>query len=153
MGEKIIMAKTSEKKAEKKIVDIADFFTTTREKEGVWYEPKVEGVGLGFEFKILGKASDENALSAEVYRKEHELAEKETDVAKRNELERNAVTKRVCAVITDLRAKDGVDLKMNGETLSYSKEMVYSIIYESIEIRTDVFAATFEDSNFMTKKA
>lgn len=88
-----------------------------------------------------------------MYRKEHEIAEKESDPVKKNELERKAVVKRICSVITDIRAKDGNEIYIGDEPLVYSDEVIYRIIYESIEIRTDVFAATFEDSNFMTKKA
>ena len=34
-------------------IDISDFFTTQKEEEGVWFEPKVKGVGIGIEFKAI----------------------------------------------------------------------------------------------------
>lgn len=143
--------------AEKKIVDIADFFTTTNEKEGVWYELKArdsEGnpVGTGIEVLLLGYASDENAISAEVYRKEKELSDKEKDPIKKNKMEIDSVCKRIGAVIKDIRAKDGHEMLIHGEPLKYSPEIIRKILYESIDIRTDVFKATFNDANFMTKK-
>lgn len=135
-----------------KTIDIADFFTTTKEREGVWYEAKVQGVPTGLMFKVLGYASDENVLSAEAYKKEHELAEKETDVAKKAEMEREAVCNRLTAIVTDLKAVEGKNIVLNGEPLTYSKEIVKKIFWESIDIRTDVFNASFDSTNFMTKK-
>ena len=148
------MAKTAkaEEKKEKIVVDISNFFTTTREKEGVWYEIHVGEIATGLEVNLLGGASDENILSADVYRKEHEEAEKEKDPAKKAELERKAVCKRLSAIITDLRCKKGYEIIINGEPLTYSPEVVYQILWESKDIRSDIFQATFDDSNFMMKK-
>lgn len=140
------------KKEEKKVVDIADFFTTSREKEGVWYEPKVDDVGIGIEFKILGYSSDQNVISAEVYRKEHEAAEAETDPVKKNNMERDAVCKRIASLITDLRGKNGNEIKIGGKPLTYSEDAVRQILYENIDIRTDLFRATLDTPNFQMKK-
>lgn len=144
--------KKVENMAEKKVIDIADFFTTSREKEGVWYEPKIEDVGIGIEFKILGYSSDQNVISAEVYRKEHEEAEKETDPVKKNNMERDAVCKRIASLVTDIRGKDGNEIRIGGKPLSYSEEVVREILYENIDIRTDLFKATLETPNFQMKK-
>lgn len=148
------MAKTAkaEEKKEKIVVDIADFFSTTNEKNGIWYEVSPDGMPTGLEVLLLGGASDENVTSADVYRKEHEEAEKEKNAAKRAEMERKAVCKRLGAIIKDLRCKEGYDIKIKGEPLSYSKETVYAILWESKAIRTDIFQASFDETNFMTKK-
>ncbi len=136
----------------KNVIDIADFFTTSREKEGVWYEPVIEDVGIGIEFKILGYSSDQNVISAEVYRKEHEAAEKETDPVKKNNMERDAVCKRIASLVTDIRGKDGNEIRIDGKPLVYSDEVVRHILYENIDIRTDLFKATLDTPNFQMKK-
>lgn len=139
-------------KDEVKTVDIADFFTTTKEREGIWYEAKVRGKPTGLMFKLLGYASDENVISAEAYRKAHEEVEKETDPAKKANLEREAVCNRLSAIITDLKSAEGKNITLKGEPLSYSKEVVHQILWESLDIRSDVFNASFDSTNFMTKK-
>lgn len=135
-----------------KEVELSDFFTTTREKEGVWIEAKIGNKGTGLLFKIVGYASDENVKSADAYKKAHEIAEKETDVVKKAEMERRAVCERLTAIVIDLKCADGVNIKLNGEPLKYSKELVYQILWESMDIRTYIFTETFDSSNFMKKK-
>ena len=137
---------------ENKVVDIADFFTTSREKEGIWYEPHVDDVGIGIEFKILGYSSDQNVISAEVYRKEHEAAEAETDPVKKNNMERDAVCKRIASLVTDIRGKNGNEIRIGGKPLVYSEDVVRQILYENIDIRTDLFKATLDTPNFQMKK-
>ena len=134
------------------IVDIADFFTTSNEKEGVWFEPEIRGKKLGIEFKILGSASDENIKSADIYNKEHEQAEKETDPLKKVTKEREAVCKRIASIITDMRPAAGKKIVVKGEPLTYSPEMIQKILWENIEIRTALFSPSIDDANFMTKK-
>lgn len=138
----------------KKTINISDFFCTTREKEGVWYEAKLgNGNGTGIEFKMLGPSSDENAIAAEAYSKRHDEIEKEKDPKKSAELQRDAVCKRIAAVITDIRGKDGAELvDDDGKEIKYSEKVIYKILDENIEIRTDLLNALFETSTFMKKK-
>lgn len=138
----------------KKTINISDYFCTTREKEGVWYEAKLgNGTNTGIEFKILGPSSDENAIAAEAYSKQHDEIEKEKDPKIAAKMQREAVCKRIAAVITDIRGKDGMQLvNDDGTEIKYSYDVVYKILDENIEIRTDLLNALFETSTFMKKK-
>lgn len=133
-------------------IELSDLFTTSNEREGIWYEPKVNGSGIGVEFKILGYASDENIISADVYSKEHEAVEKEKDPKKRAILDRDVQCKRIGACIVDCRPVEGNEVTIDGEPLVYSPKLVQKILYENIEIRADLFRATIDTSNFMKKK-
>lgn len=83
-------------------VDIADFFTTEGETNGVWYEPVVNGRGIGIEFKVLGNSSDKAIMAAETYEKDLAACEKETDIVKKSRMERDALSKRIEVMVLDL---------------------------------------------------
>lgn len=133
-------------------VDIADFFTTDGEMNGVWYEPVVNGKGIGVEFKILGNSSDQAIRAAEEYEKDTAICEKESDIVKKTRLESKALTKRVAAMITDMRGKDGKEILIKGKPLSFSKEAVCEILDGSKTIKTDILKAFLDTANFMTRK-
>ena len=128
-------------------IDISDFFTTDGEMNGVWYEPVVNGHGIGIEFKILGNSSDQAIMAAEQFEKDSAVAEKETNVVKKTRLEGAALNKRIAAMIVDVRGKD-----LKGKPLTYSKENVEAILDGSKAIRTDIMKAFLDSSNFMTRK-
>ena len=133
-------------------IDIASFFTKKNEEEGIWYEPKVEGRGIGIEFKLLGKASDANTIASEVYEKETDEASKEKDAVKRRDKNDKALAKRFAAVVTDVRATEGNTVFIEGKPLTYSRETVEYILLQSSVISEDILRAFIERENFMTKK-
>ena len=133
-------------------IDISDFFTTDGEMNGVWYEPVVNGHGIGIEFKILGNSSDQAIMAAEQFEKDSAVAEKETNVVKKTRLEGAALNKRIAAMIVDVRGKDGKEIMLKGKPLTYSKENVEAILDGSKAIRTDIMKAFLDSSNFMTRK-
>lgn len=133
-------------------IDISDYFTATNEKEGIWYEPKVKGRGIGIEFKILGKSSDASAIANEYYEKALAEADKESDTAKRSRLEAIALAKRVAAMVIDVRGKDGKNVRYKGNQLVFSKQVVEEIMIESEPIRSDLLHTLVDTSNFTKKK-
>lgn len=137
---------------EEKSVDISKFFTTSNEKEGCWIEPKIKGVGIGIEFKILGLSSDEVMIAADKYDKESEKIEKESDRIKKIKMGNEARIRRIASCIVDIRGKDGAKPLINGKPLEYSKEIVEEILLESPDIRDEILAASINTENFMTKK-
>lgn len=133
-------------------VDIGDYFTTDNETSGIWYEPVVNGKGIGIEFKILGNSSDQAIMAAEQYEKDYALTEKETDVLKKTRMEAKALTKRISAMVIDIRGKDGKEIAIKGKPLVYSKENVEMILDGSKAIKSDIMKAFLDTSNFMTRK-
>lgn len=134
-------------------VDIADFFTTEGETNGVWYEPVVNGRGIGIEFKVLGNSSDKAIMAAETYEKDLAACEKETDIVKKSRMERDALSKRIEVMVLDIRGKDGREILIQGKPLTYSKESVMAILDGSKPIRTELLKAFTTSETFMTKKA
>lgn len=135
-----------------KEIDIADFFTTDNEVNGVWYEPKPYGKPTGIEFKLLGISSDVTVTASEQYDKEMDLAKKETDVVKRDKLETEALVRRVGAMVVDIRGKDGVVPMINGKPLTYTRENVEVILRGSRAIRNEFLKVIGSGEDFMTKK-
>lgn len=134
-------------------VDIADFFTTENEKEGVWYEPVINGKGIGIEFKILGNSCDAAIRASEEYEKAIAASEKESDIVKRARLNSEAMAKRIEVMVTDIRGKDGKEILIKGQPLTYTKENVMMILNESKAIKSEILNAFTASETFMTKKA
>lgn len=133
-------------------IDIADFFTTQKEEEGVWIEPKIKGKGIGIEFKVLGTASDATVIAGEQYEKDSALAEAEKDPVKKSHLNRDALVKRISAMVVDIRSKGDNSILIHGKPLTYSKENVEAILTGSRAIRTELLNAFMDAGNFMTRK-
>lgn len=138
--------------AKKNVINLNDYFTTSREKEGVWFEPETTK-GTGLKFKIYGRASDENILSADAYEKAKEIFDAEKDPVKKANMERDAVVDRVLAMISDAKIEGEQEVIIDGKPFEYSKELVKKLLFENIELRTEVFVAAVSNENFMTKKA
>ncbi len=136
----------------KNVINLNDYFTTSREKEGVWFEPETTK-GTGLQFKIYGRASDENILSADAYEKAKELFDAEKDPVKKANMERDAVVERVVAMISDAKIDGDQEVIIDGKPFEYSKETVRKLIFENIDLRTEIFVAAVSNENFMMKKA
>lgn len=137
--------------AKKDVIEISDFFTTSREKEGVWIEPEINGVGLGVEFKVVGQSSPIFVEAISKYMAAHNKVLEETDIKKAYELETEAQSDRSASIVVDLRAKPGVKLEDGGEALKYSPDVVRKIMYEITAIRDDVWEKASRSYSFMKK--
>ncbi len=137
-------------------IDIADFFTSRNEEEGIWFEPKVKKdgkeLGIGIEFRLLGNSSDAAVLAGELYEKELSVAEGEKDSVKKSHLERDALVKRIAAMVVDIRPKGGEEILIDGKPLSYSRQNVEAILAGSRVIRSQLLSAFMATENFMTRK-
>jgi len=147
---KAVKAKDAEKS--RKSIDIADFFTTTREKEGVWIELKIEGIGIGIEVKALGPSAPEFIKASMKYAQNLDSFDKETDKAERRSKENDARTEFLTSIVVDLRTKKDFDFTIKGKPLKYSRENVREIFYESVEIRDAVWEAVSSPLTFMRTK-
>lgn len=138
------------KKAEPKVIDISRFFNVTREKEGVWYEPKINGVPLGLELKVLGPSAEAVRKAAVEYDKVHDKNAKifESDPGRALDLEQEALAKRASAAVVDIRGARGNVIKIDGKPLEFSKEIIERLFFENGDITGDVLAASVNTDLF-----
>lgn len=135
---------TKKKEPSKKTVDIASFFITSRENEGVWFEP----IGSGFELKVLGNGSDEVIAAGAEYIKAHEKVLAMDDLAAKQIAERDAVCVRIAKSVKGIRGKDGAELSVNGKPVVYSKELILLLMKENPAIRADVLKFSSDPDNY-----
>ncbi len=147
--------KSDKAKAEtsgKEVVDISSFFTTTREKNGVWLELGIEGVGIGIEVKVLGPSAPAYIKASVRYTQNLDTLDKITDKAARRSKETDARVDFLSSIVTDLRTKKDFAFTIKGKPLVYSKETVREIFYESAEIRDFAWKAVTSPLTFMDLK-
>lgn len=133
-------------------VDISDFFTKENSEKGVWFEPNVNGK-IGIEFLVIGAESNEAAQFLADYDKDTVRINEIKDPAKRNEEIRVAMAKVVARLVKDIRPAEGVGkILIAGKPLTYSHEVVYSIMYNSLPIADRIIRFSRRDSDFMAKK-
>lgn len=146
------MAAKKEETMEKRVVEISDFFTRKQEEEGVWFEPAPFGQKMGLEFKILGVNSTRMAIVLDNFNKKQAEIETIKDIEEKakatNELYAESAANRVIG----LRAAKGVTAKLNGEDISYSDDIVRSILFECPDAAAEIIRATRDGENFLVKK-
>lgn len=146
-------AKTAAKKApaKGKVIEITKFFNVTREKEGVWYEPKINGVPLGLELKILGPSAEAVRKASVEYDKVHEKVEellKKEEYGKALDMEQEALAKRASACVVDIRGKGGNTITVEGKPLVFSTEFTERLFFENGDITGDVLKASINSGLF-----
>ena len=70
-------------------LNVAKFFSKKNEEDGIWYEPKVRGVGVGFEVKVYGPNSTAAAIAQDKYQKARDEISKIEDLKAKNEAKEN----------------------------------------------------------------
>lgn len=133
-------------------VDIASFFTKENSEKGMWMEPNVNGK-VGIEFLVIGAESNEAAVYLADYDKDMERINEIKDPKQKNEATRVAMATVTAKLVKNLRPANGIDeIKINGKPLTYSHEVVYVIMYNSIAIADKIIRFSRRDSDFMEKK-
>ena len=137
---------------DKKVINIEDFFTEDREKEGVWFEPRVGGKLCGIQFLVTGIASDENIIAAERFDREmnelEEIKDPVEKINKRKVIEANRVTENVIGI----RAAGGENVLFGGKPLEYSKPLIQQILLKAPLIRTEIINFAMERTNFIKRE-
>lgn len=145
-------AKTAAKKApaKGKVIEITKFFNVTREKEGVWYEPKINGIPLGLELKVLGPSAEAVRKASVEYDTAHEKADElfKKEPGKALDMEQEALAKRAAACVVDIRGKGGNTITVEGKPLEFSKEFAERLFFENGDITGDVLAASINSGLF-----
>lgn len=140
---------------EKKVFDIENLFTEKNEREGVWFEPVFEDVHCGVEFLLIGINSEE-ASTAMIHF--DELADeirdsKDEDSVKEQKL-RDLEAERVASFVKEIRATDGSELQLAGETVTDSnvKKVAKELFINSPDVKLACVDFVLKSSNFMKIK-
>lgn len=137
----------------KRIVDVSSFFTKSNQENGVFHEPSIEGQGLGIRFKVIGSESDEGASIFSEYDKDVDRIEAIEDSKKKNEASRDSMARIASKLTKDISPVEGVEAIINGKPLTYDKDILYEIFYNSPTIANDIIRFSRRDTNFMEKKS
>lgn len=135
----------------KEAIDIADFFVATRESEGEWFEPLVDGKPSGIELKVLGKGSDKVIRAGAEYLDQHKKLEDIKDPAEVQIKEREIVCQRIAKSVVGMRGKGGRLLVKGGKPVEYSEQVIEELVRENMDIRTEVLAFSSDQTNYMKK--
>jgi hypothetical protein len=136
---------TKKKDPSRKTIDVTRFFISTRENEGVWFEP----AGTGIEFKVLGRGADEVIVAGAEYVKTHDKILEMKDLAEQQIAERDAVCLRIAKSVKGIRGKDGAELVANGKSVAYSEEFIFRLMKENPGIRAEILKFSSEASNYV----
>ena len=140
---------------EKKVFDIENLFTEKNEREGVWFEPVFEDVHCGVEFLLIGINSEEASTAMIRF---DELADKirdskDEDSVKEQKL-RDLEAERVASFVKGIRATDGSELQLAGETVTDSnvKKVAKELFINSPDVKLACVDFVLKSSNFMKIK-
>lgn len=138
----------AEKKDDK--LDIAVFFTTTREREGIRYELKIHNIGIGVEVLLYGPSSKQKMLASEKYEAAMKKLEESNLPEEQKSAEREkALVERAVDVIGGLYMKDGSPVIENGKEMKDYKKTALKLFFENTDIRDDLLAASLTSITFM----
>ena len=145
------MAENAEN-AEKKIVDLEDFFTIDNEQAGKWFEPKINGIPCGFEFLVTGKDTDENVIASERYDKALAEVEDIKDSFERTKKKKELDANRVADFVNGIRAAGGKELHFGGKPLEYSKPFIQQLLLKSPLIKEEIVRFAIDTANFIGRE-
>lgn len=135
---------------EKKTIDIENFFTEKREREGVWHEPVIDGNPCGIEFLLIGIHSEEATSKLEALDKKSEEIRKSQIEESDKEIKLDDLDAERVAVITkDIRAKNGAELMFEGKPFKFSVEAIKDFYKNCPSIKMDNIDFVLKSSNFM----
>lgn len=136
-------------KNEKEIINIEDFFTVDNEKDGVWFEPKINGNPCGIEFLVTGAGTDANIAASERFEKEMAKLEELKDPIERSEKRKILDANRVAENIKGIRPADGKNLMFGGKPLEYSVPLIQQIMLKSPLIKIEIVKFAVKTENFI----
>ena len=162
------------KKAEVETIKIENFFTRDNEENGVWFEAVVNGQKTGIEGLVLGSNSSSAIIATKgegiirnifpnhltIYTgKLMEMGGKIKlldpklieDEVERNNAYEISCAKRVAAIVSKLRGKDGKDLSFRGKT-SLDKTDIEMIMLNSPALAASFLNFSNRNANFLEGK-
>lgn len=139
------------KKAEVETIKIENFFTRDNEENGVWFEAVVNGQKTGIEGLVLGSNSSSAIIATNQWNKEIEEQKLIEDEVERNNAYEISCAKRVAAIVSKLRGKDGKDLSFRGKT-SLDKTDIEMIMLNSPALAASFLNFSNRNANFLEGK-
>lgn len=137
---------------EKRKIHIEDFFTEEHEKEGIWFEPKIEGVPCGIQFLVTGTGTDENVANGERYDKAvaelEDIKDPVEKVKKRKVLDAN----RVAEFVKGVKAADDCDADFKGKAIEYSVPFVQELLLKAPLIQIEIIRFAKITENFIKRE-
>ena len=130
-------------------LNVAKFFSKKNEEEGIWYEPKVMGVGTGFEVKVYGPNSTPAAIASDKYQKSKDEIAKIEDLKARNEAIDKSLAEYAASLICDIRALGGKQLVDDDGNEVTIKDMK-NILYNAPIIASDIARFETNQNNFLS---
>lgn len=130
-------------------LNVAKFFSKKNEEEGIWYEPKVRGVGVGFEVKVYGPNSTAAAIAQDKYQKAKDEISKVEDLKAKNEATDKMLAEYAAALVCDIRALDGKQLVNDDETPVTIKD-IKNILYNAPVLASDIARFETNQNNFLS---
>lgn len=132
-----------------KTINLEDLFTEEREKEGVWFEPKIKGKGCGIEFLVTGRSTDENVAGGERYDKALGELEEVKDPLEKVKKQKELFANRVAEFVKGIRPASNSELMYNGKPLEYSVPMIQKLLQQAPLITGQIFSFVTDTTNFM----
>lgn len=135
-----------------KTINLEDLFTEEREKEGVWFEPKIKGKPCGIEFLVTGRGTDEAVIGGERYDKALAELEDVKDPVEKSKKQKALFANRVAEFVKDVRPAEGSELMYEGKPLEFSVPMIQKLLYQAPLITTQIFSFMNDTTNFMKRE-
>ena len=133
-----------------KQINLENFFTEDREREGVWHEAMVDDKSSGLEFLLVGIHSEYVAARLEEIDKQSDEVRSSdlTDEEKIEKLE-ELDADRVAVLTKNIRAKDGSELMIDGKPIIFSEELAKEFYKKCPSIKMDNIDFVLKSSSFM----
>lgn len=138
--------------ADKKVINLKDFYTRENEQNGMWFEPVVDEP-LGIEFLVISVSSNEGVALMEHYDREQKEAQKEKDPQIRARKLEEIDAERTAALVKGVRAVDGYELQdENGNKVDFSLPLVKEFFFNAPLVKVSVIKFAIDTANFMNRK-
>lgn len=135
-----------------KTINLEDLFTEEREKEGVWFEPKIKGRPCGIEFLVTGRGTDEAVIGGERYDKALAELEDVKDPVEKTRKQKTLFANRVAEFVKGIRPAKDSELMYEGKPLEYSVPMIQKLLYQAPLITSQIFSFMNDTTNFMKRE-
>ena len=132
----------------KKII-LENLLTEENEKEGIWFEPRINGEGCGIEFLVTGTGTDENVANAERYEKARAELEEVNDLVEKVKKQKVLYANRTAEFVKGVRAAKGCEVEFGGKPLEYSVPFIQELMLKAPLIQMEIVRFASETTNFI----
>lgn len=131
-------------------IDISKLFSKQNEEEGKWYEPKVRGVGVGFEVKVYGPNSSAATIAQDKYQKAKDEVNKITNEKTKAEQTDRMLAEYAAALVCDIRPIGDKKLTMKAGGPEVTVRDIKEILYQAPVLASDIARFESNQNNFLS---